>query len=283
MPLVTRFTVDSVVKLLAVGLLLLTAIVLGRLTWVLVEPSSIFPSINDDVTSSISVEARAARLGGFHELAALHVFGSAAIQPKILEAPDTSLSWSLKGILSDPDPSRSAAILMLQGQKEKLYRVGAELPGNIRLQEILADRVILNRGGRLETLRLMRNTLSSTSSAARRAPPLPAVNNSRDGAAPRIDRDAWVNNPQRFLDVITASPVMQDGALYGLEVSPARNAREFEAAGLKSGDVITEVDGSSVADITDYRDLLKSLADAQSVSVGLERDGVPMNITISMD
>lgn len=62
-----------------------------------------------------------------------------------------------------------------------------------------------------------------------------------------------------------------------------RNAREFEAAGLVSGDVITEVNGRPVAEISDYRDLLAELADASSVSVSLERNGEPMNITINMD
>lgn len=283
MPLVARFTMDSVVRLLALVLLVITAVLLGRLTWAVIEPSSILPVAAGSSVVIAPTETDDTQRGGFRELAALKVFGAAASQPKVLDAPDTSLSWSLKGLLSDPDPSRSAAILLPQGQTEKLYRVGAELPGNITLQEVLADRVILNRGGRLETLRLKSNAASG-SATSRRAPALPTTaGNPRGGDAPRVDRDAWVNDPQRFLDVITASPVMQDGALYGLQVSPARNAREFEAAGLKPGDVITEVDGSPVADITDYRDLLKTLEDATSVSVALERDGEPMNITINMD
>jgi general secretion pathway protein C len=71
--------------------------------------------------------------------------------------------------------------------------------------------------------------------------------------------------------------------MYGLEVTPSRNVREFEAAGLKPGDVITDVDGTPIADIEDYRDILKEMTDASSVSISLERDGEPMNITITMD
>ncbi len=284
MPLVARFTLDSVVRFATFVLVAITAILLGRLTWAVLEPSSILPAAATAPSAIIQSEPTVAERGGFQELARLSVFGSARTQAasRAVHAPETSLSWSLKGVLSDPDPSRSAAILLPQGQSEKLYRVGASLPGDVTLQEVLPDRVILNRSGRLETLRLKRHDSAASPAAARRAAPALPTSSAAD-STPRIDRDAWVNNPQRFLEVISANPVMQDGALYGLEVSPARNAREFEAAGLVAGDVITEVNGSPVSEINDYRDLLEELADASSVSVALERNGEPMNITISMD
>ena len=287
MPLVARFTLDSVVRFSTFVLVAITAVLLGRLTWAVLEPASILPAADAPMTMNLPAGTAPVR-GGFAELASLSVFGTAAVKAgsRALNAPDTSLSWSLKGVLSDPDPSRSAAILLPRGQSEKLYRVGASLPGDVTLQEVLADRVILNRGGRLETLRLKRHDTAGSTAGSRRAPALPSTPSAAlaaDGGEPRIDRNAWIDNPQRFLDVISANPVMQDGALYGLEVSPARNAREFEAAGLVAGDVITEVNGSPVSDISDYRDLLQELADASSVSVSLDRNGEPMNITISMD
>ncbi|MEB3736428.1 type II secretion system protein N [Halopseudomonas pachastrellae] len=94
---------------------------------------------------------------GFRELALLSPLGRADQQRLEINAPDTKLSWTLKGVLSDPDPARSAAILVTQGQPEKLYRVGASLPGQVRLEQVLPDRVMLMRDGQLETLRLKRN------------------------------------------------------------------------------------------------------------------------------
>lgn len=280
MPVIARLTLESVVKLATLVLVAIIAVLLARLTWAILEPSSLLPPSRNLPAHAVQSSTPRAEKGGFQELARLSVFGSAAQKTRAVSAPDTSLSWTLKGVFSNPDPSRGAAILAPQGQPEKLYRVGASLPGNVTLQEVFADRVILDRGGRLETLRLKRHDNPSSSSASRRtaAPALPAAQ-----AEPRVDRDAWVNDPQRFLDVISANPVMEDGVLYGLEVSPARNAREFEAAGLVAGDVITEVNGSPVSEIADYRDLLAELADASSVSVSLERNGEPMTITINMD
>lgn len=281
MPVIARLTFESVVKLATLALVAITAVLLAHLTWAILEPSSLLSAPRSLPAHNIESPAQAAERGGFQELARLSVFGSAAQAPsRAVSAPDTSLSWTLKGVFSNPDPRRGAAILAPQGQPEKLYRVGASLPGNVTLQEVFADRVILDRGGRLETLRLKRHDAPPSSAARRRpAPPLPTAS----PAEPRVDRDAWVNDPQRFLDVISANPVMEDGVLYGLEVSPARNAREFEAAGLVAGDVITEVNGSPVSEIADYRDLLSELADASSVSVSLERNGEPMTITINMD
>lgn len=280
MPVIARMTLESVVRLTAFVLAAVSAILLGNLTWAVLEPSSMLPAAAGTSSHSIQSDSSPVQRGGFRELASLSVFGDPAVKARVISAPDTSLSWALKGVFSNPDPSRSAAILSPRGQAEKLYRVGATLPGNVILQEVLADRVILDRGGRLETLRLKRHDVASSAGSRRSsAPALPATTQ----AEPRVDRDAWVNDPQRFLDVISANPVMEGGILYGLEVSPARNAREFEAAGFEPGDVITEVNGSPVSEISDYRDLLAELAEASSVSVSLERDGEPMNITINMD
>ncbi|MBL4833570.1 MAG: type II secretion system protein GspC [Pseudomonas sp.] len=287
MPLDARFPLDSTLRLLVVVLAAFIAVMLGQLTWTLVEPQSVLPA-PAPVALTLAEASADSGQGGFAELASLSVFGSAAGKPAsaALNAPDTSLSWVLKGVLTDPDPARSAAILAPQGQPEKAYRVGASLPGNVRLEQVLADRVILARDGKLETLRLQRASLAASKAPARRTAALPQVDSNltiaADGGVARIDREEWMNNPQRFMEVVSATPVLIDGAMYGLEVSPARNAREFEAAGLQPGDVITAVEGTPVAEINDYRDILQTLT-GNTVSLSLDRNGEPTTITITMD
>ncbi len=285
MPLVGRFTLDPLLRIATFLLIAISAILLGRLTWALVEPSSVLPPVGVAPHSAAPDAGGTGSTGGFRQLAALSVLGASASQPAVVNVPDTTLSWSLKGVLSDPDTSRSFAILAPQGQREKLYRVGDSLPGNVRLDQILADQVILARDGKLETLRLKRAQAGTPRATPAAGLPRTSPDTSLavDGGVARIDREGWANDPERFMEVITASPVMQDGALYGLEVHPARNLREFEAAGLQAGDVIIAVEGTPVAEINDYRDILQELGDASTVSVSLERNGEPLNITITMD
>lgn len=287
MPLVARLPLDPFLRIATLVLLGIAAIVLGRLVWVVLEPSSILPAA---AVGSLSVPEQTAsrEAGGFRELAALSVLGEARSSgPRVVDAPDTNLKWELKGVFTNPDPARGAAILAPQGQGEKLYRVNASLPGNVRLDQVLGDRVILARDGKLETLRLKRSAESSGNRNSRSTASLPATDSNAtlapDGGVARIDREAWMNDPQRFMEVISASPVLLDGEMYGLEVNPSRNAREFEAAGLQPGDVIIAVEGTPVSDINDYRDILQEFGSASSVSVSLERNGEPMNITIMMD
>lgn len=287
MPLDARFPLDSSLRLLLIVLIAITAVMLGRLTWTVVEPQSILPA-PAAIPLSTTGGAGGAAVRGFAEVAALSAFGNAAGQSRnaAINAPDTTLRWVLKGVLADPNPLRSSAILAPQGQPEKAYRVGASLPGNVRLEQVLADRVILARDGKLETLRLQRVTLASRRSLPRRTVDLPQVDSNisiaADGGVARIDREAWMNDPQRIMEVVSATPVLIDGAMYGLEVRPARNAREFEAAGLQPGDVVTAVEGTPVAEINDYRDIFQQLT-GNTVSLSLDRNGEPMTITITMD
>ncbi|WP_150300456.1 type II secretion system protein GspC [Pseudomonas profundi] len=285
MPLVARLTLDPALKIATFILIAITAVVLGRLSWALIEPSSILPSAEAAATQPLLTSSANGSRGGFRELAALSIFGASNNSNySVVNAPDTTLSWVLKGVLSDRDPERSSAILSPQGQPEKLYRVGASLPGNVRLEQILSDRVILARDGKLETLRLKRESATNGKKAPSR--PKPGASNATltpDGGVATIDREAWANDPQRFLEVISANPVMQDGEMYGLEVNPGRQAGEFEAAGLMPGDVILAVEGTPVSEIQDYRDILQELGGSSSVSVSLERDGQPTEITITMD
>lgn len=295
MPRAVRISSQTLITAVLLLMLALSGVILARITWMFFYPESLLHPVAVDERPDLSRSSEsAARAAGFSELARLSVLGSAAgPAPVRRDAPDTQLNWTLKGVLSDPDPRRSAAIMALQGQGDKAYRVGAALPGNVTLEEIHSDRVILSRAGQLETLRLRRAELNAggarNRSAARRpvVEPLPSAEPdltlADDGGIARIDREGWMNDPNRFLDVVSASPVLVDGRVYGLEVRPGRNAREFAAAGLQPGDVVTSVEGRPVAEINDYRDVLQELTGSSSVSLSVERNGEPVNITISMD
>jgi len=91
------------------------------------------------------------------QIVAAHLFGitdaTTSAAPAAFDAPETRLKLTLEGVFRSEDPQRSAAIIAAPGRPGELYVVGAKLPGNVELAEVHADRVVLRRGGLLETLR----------------------------------------------------------------------------------------------------------------------------------
>src|SRR5690606_5996394 len=94
------------------------------------------------------------------EVARLHLFGEAVTtQEAVVEAvprdaPDTRLRLTLRGLFAARDPDQALAIVAEPGGDEKADRIGDPRPGGAELREIHADRIILSRAGRYETLRL---------------------------------------------------------------------------------------------------------------------------------
>jgi len=99
------------------------------------------------------------------ELAGWHLFGEAGRQNAVkraatLSAPETRLRLTLKGVFaSDEAAAAGWAIIADPKGKEDTYEIGDPLPGNAKLSEIYVDRIILERGGRFETLKLPKNAM----------------------------------------------------------------------------------------------------------------------------
>lgn len=68
------------------------------------------------------------------------------------DIPKTKLNLVLRGALSGLDNKKYASAIIQGGNQDKLYEVGDSLPGGVTLNEVFPDHVVLNRGGRLETL-----------------------------------------------------------------------------------------------------------------------------------
>ncbi|HBY48280.1 MAG TPA: hypothetical protein DEH09_02975, partial [Alcanivorax sp.] len=77
-----------------------------------------------------------------------------AVDDRPVDAPDTRLSLELLGLFQTRDRDKSSAIIAEKGKDAELFHIGDAIPGNAELEDIYADRVILRRQGRLETLRL---------------------------------------------------------------------------------------------------------------------------------
>ena len=155
-------------KWLALLLVVMLAWTLAQLTWTLFAPRETgpLPVARDLPSYPLAATSRADEVHRLAAVADLQLFGHAqavAEAPVVpTEAPETRLRLTLKGVVaSSAEPVLGVALIADDRQNERHYRVGAELPGGARLEQIFSDRVILSREGRFEMLRLPRETLDS--------------------------------------------------------------------------------------------------------------------------
>ena len=253
---------------------------LATLTWTLVPGST-------------PVAAASARTGGggattpatdYGVLTGSHLFGEAAEQQAVvlapvLDAPDTTLSLTLKGILSKEGDLNGSVIIANSRNEEKAYYVGQTIEGadGAELHSVYSDRVLLNRNGRLETLRLpkeLSTTGSPMGSPMALSSPLPQA------SQPAPLREVLTENATRLADIVRLAPHVQEGQVVGFRVNPGRERATFEALGLQPGDVVTDINGTVLDDPSQGLAVFQALGESTQANVTVLRDGVPQVIVI---
>jgi general secretion pathway protein C len=213
-----------------------------------------------------------------------HLFGEAAEQPAVAvapvaDAPDTTLSLTLRGILSredDPTGPNGQVIIENARSESKNYLVGQGIEGadGATLHSVYADRVLLNRNGRLETLRLPKELTASSGAPMAMPSPLPQA------AQPTSLRDVISDNATRFTDIMRPVPHVQEGQIVGFRLNPGRDRAAFEALGFQPGDVVTDINGTVLDDVTQSMQVFQSLGESTQANVTVLRDGVAQVIVI---
>ena len=131
---------------------------LAELTWMLVPSAS--PEDPARFTTFSAPPARATRMQ-VPRIADAHLFGERpavipATSPDV-DAPETTLNLNLTGIVSvtSREGEDGSAIISSGGGQGQLYRMGQTIEASdATVRWVYADRVILDRSGQLEYLRL---------------------------------------------------------------------------------------------------------------------------------
>ena len=262
-------------SLAATLLVLFIAWLLAQLTWALLPQ----PKSANTAFSPAPLAVAHAPVAG--QIADRHLFGNAAAPVGSLNnAPDTTLALTLHGIVAGRNAQDSRALIVANGDEEP-YAVGANLPGGAVIRAIYPDRVMLERGGRMEALRLPKtDTSSGPDTSAAMAMSAPAET-PPDTSIPQPQnlgelRQQITQNPQRLMDVVRAMPVPQPGkpgAISGYRVYPNGNSPVFTQLGLKAGDVVTAVNGIPLSDPAQGMQLLSTLKTSEQISITLTRNG----------
>ena len=220
-----------------------------------------------------------------------HLFGEPAAPPADTaanaavadaDAPDTTLNLVLAGVVArEPGSQPGQAIILSGNRQQKVYSVGNTIDGanGARLHSVLADRVLLNRSGRLEALRLPRELPAQAQQLAPRIAPRPLFG----GGTP--DNPATLGqvigaNAARISDVIRIAPAIDSGQVVGFRVNPGTDAAAFTALGLEPGDIVTEVNGTVIDDPNRGLQVFEALGETTMANVKLLRNGNPQAVVI---
>ncbi len=280
------------VNAINVVLVVLLAHGLAQLTWALVPAPEPFPAPPPQAS-----EAPARQTGSdpaetlARQLPQWHLFGRAEARqvavPRQEEIPETKLKLTLRGLFASDDPDDSWAIVADPSGKENFYKVGSTLPGNATLKEIHPDRIVLERRGKYETLRLPKESLdlaTRTGGAAERRGARARL--PRSGGAQvslRAYRDTLLNDPARVADLVRIAPVRKRGKFIGYSLQPGRDASLFAQYGLQPGDIVTAVNGVALDSPAKGLSILNELATADRLDLEIERGGRRRHVSLPVD
>lgn len=194
------------------------------------------------------------------------------------EIQPTELKLKLWGTVSSEGTQTYAIIEDLQKREQNLYRVGDAV--NIAsVKSILREKVILNVDGRDEVLEMEKLYASETpvSSADNRPPggfPAPASDNGNQVIKlGRSTIDSALNNVNSLMRQASIRPHFKDGKPDGLTLTRVRPDSIFSKLGLRSGDVITGVDGKKIESVDDALQFYQGLKSADKVDLQIKRRG----------
>lgn len=208
-----------------------------------------------------------------------HLFGEAPIQARTAQdganAPQSSLPLVLVGIIAADDPQDGLAILGPNAAAAKVYAVGDNIPGGAKLHQVLADRVVIDRNGVLESLMLPRALQSGSP-----APSTAALQTE----TPVLDRmrKLITNDPGLMADIMRPQPVFAHGKQTGYRVYPGRNRQAFTRLGLRPGDLVMAVNGTPLDDPARGQEIFQTLGSSSEAHITVMRSGQQQDLTLNM-
>lgn len=198
--------------------------------------------------------------------------------------PATRADLKLLGTVSAEDGSLA---LIEAGRAIDLYRLGDEVPGGGTLKEITRNLVMIqNRDGSMDVLSLYETEPT-------KSPAPPAATTEENGQIKPVGENQWVvdrriaenarNNIGELLKSARMEPNLVNGNTEGFVVKMIQPGSLLADLGIRKGDVIMEVNGVELASPEKALQIFQQLREARHISIGLQRNGAPMNFDYEID
>lgn len=271
-----RFPVTTVYSALELALIAGLAVQSARLVWAVltpVGPVGIWRPEQGGVPGSPE-----AILRGFDPF--YRASGGDVAGPSVV----TTLQLSLFGVRIDEAQGGGSAIIAGPDGVQQSIGVGQEIMPGVRLKAVAFDHVTIDRGDVSEDLYLPQTEQAPVAPAMPNGPPLiggsaPAAITAPPPAAvgPQGVSFAQLRRDVGFI------PRIDGGRVTGLTVRQQGDGAGFRAAGLRDGDVITQIAGKPVGGAADIERLGAQYAKGGTLGFTVERgaDTVPLVITIA--
>jgi general secretion pathway protein C len=216
-------------------------------------------------------------------------------QPKlnIETLKPTDLKLKLFGTVTGDKNKAYAVIEETEKRRQNLYRVGDTIQ-NASIKMILREKVVLRVNGKDEILGIEEvpsgsrdsgrpSSIANRRSQKRRPFKRSSTADSQNITLDRSKIESAVKNVNDLMKNVRIQPHFTDGQPDGFRLSGVRPNSFFSNMGLKSGDVITGVDGKKIESVDDAFMLYQGLQSSSNIQLQLKRKGQQKNINYKID
>ena len=215
-------------------------------------------------------------------------------QPKKLDIENlkpTDLKLKLFGTVTGDINKAYAVIEETERKRQNLYRIGDTIQ-NASIKMILREKVVLRVNGKDEILGIEEVPSGSRAYARpstivnrRSQKKSPAKRSHTAGRNITLDRskiESAVNNINDLMKNVRIQPHFTGGKPDGFKLTGVRPNSFFYDMGLKSGDVITGVDGKKIESVDDAFMLYQGLQSSSNLQLQIKRKGKQRNINYNI-
>lgn len=200
---------------------------------------------------------------------------SQTVAPVQTQVPETALNLTLQGVLFSDDPQQAKAIIAGSDNKSEMYRLGQTIQGAV-LQEIFPNRVIFQRNGNQETLKLKKESSNTITSPVPQTVSQPQTNL-------KDYRQQIIDKPSNLGKIVRIKPSENNGKLVGYELNAGSDPQVFQQVGLQNGDIAIKINDISLDAPTQSFNALQQLSTAKTLKIDLLRKGSPQTVSINLN
>ena len=182
----------------------------------------------------------------------------------------TDLKLDLLGTITGDKKEAYAVIEDTTTKQQSLFRIGDTIQ-NATVKMILREKVVLNVNGKDEILKIEKNREGSKTFNSKAAGL--ATERSQNIAVKRSQMISAVKDVNNLMKQIRIRPNFRNGKPDGLRLTGIRPNSIFYNMGLKSGDVLTGVNGKDIESVDDVFKLYQDLQSSSRVQLQIKRRG----------